>query len=345
MKARAYPITWTASGELVTNPINLYYTTDRGTNWVLIASNQPNTGVYNWTVPNHQTADGMIKIVVTDKDGETASDTSDMSFAIDPPPPVHFTLAGPMTGTVWGTGDHSIDWSLGTNGADLALKVDIALSLDGGTTWNTIASSIDNSGSHRINIAPDSYNSKDAMVRLSSRDSDDQLVSVTSGLFTIDSSAPQVELTTMPAATTGTPLRFEATVQDALGAPQVTLWYRMKGEDYKSTPMHLTGTSLYAAEVPAQTVSGTMEYYLEASDGANTRTTEIQQVTVSTKAVSQKNNGIPMSSVMWLLAGLVAVLGVSVLIMGIRISSLNERARRIARKKKRQMRRKSKRHE
>ena len=328
MKGRDYPITWTASGNLGTTPISLYYSDDRGETWNLIADLEANDGVYSWTVPDDQTPDAMIKIVVVDLDGKTAMDMSDMSFAIDPPPPVHFTIAAPVTDTVWGAGDHSIDWSLSSSdSARLASKVDIDLSVDGGATWTSLATGVENTGSYELSIAPDTYNTKNALVRLSSKDADGLSVSIMSGRFTIDSVAPQIAQTAHPATTTGVPLRFEATVTDASGVSEVQLWYRMTGEDYRSAKMHLTGNRLYVVEISAQTTAGTMEYYIEASDGTNARTTDVQQVAVNAVAPPKKN-GTPVLSVVWLLVGLVVVFAASVAIIRARLSSVRQRALR-----------------
>jgi hypothetical protein len=107
MKDKYYPITWSASGNLGSNPISIYYSTDNGDSWALISSSEPNDGIYNWTVPGVTTADAAIKIEATDLDSNVGIDTSDSSFAIDPPPPT----AGDSTTTP--PGDYS-DTSAGT---------------------------------------------------------------------------------------------------------------------------------------------------------------------------------------------------------------------------------------
>ncbi len=58
-----------------------------GETWVYPNTTEymPNTGHYNWLVPNIETANALIKVTVTDIYGNTISDTSDASFAIDPP--------------------------------------------------------------------------------------------------------------------------------------------------------------------------------------------------------------------------------------------------------------------
>jgi hypothetical protein len=87
MKEKYYPITWYAEGDLNLTPVCLYYSTDNGETWTSIEEWIGNTGYYNWTVPNIETSDALIMVTVTDIYDIMVSDTSDASFAIDPPPP------------------------------------------------------------------------------------------------------------------------------------------------------------------------------------------------------------------------------------------------------------------
>ncbi|WP_455392906.1 LapA family protein, partial [[Eubacterium] cellulosolvens] len=87
MEGDFYPITWVADGNLGPKPINLYFSTDNGQTWKPIAIDIPNTGYYNWTVPNEETPSALIRVNVTDIYDINVSDTSDASFSIDPPPP------------------------------------------------------------------------------------------------------------------------------------------------------------------------------------------------------------------------------------------------------------------
>jgi hypothetical protein len=87
MRKKWYPITWQAEGILGDTPVTLYYSTDNGEIWYLIATNETNDGVYNWTVPSVNTGSALIRIDIIDVYGYNTTDTSDASFAIDPPPP------------------------------------------------------------------------------------------------------------------------------------------------------------------------------------------------------------------------------------------------------------------
>jgi hypothetical protein len=87
MKQSHYMITWESKGIYDSAPVRLYYSTDNGESWTTIGSWMENTGHYNWTVPNVETPSALIAILITDVYGNRIVDTSDASFAIDPPPP------------------------------------------------------------------------------------------------------------------------------------------------------------------------------------------------------------------------------------------------------------------
>jgi hypothetical protein len=94
MKEDYYPITWEAEGVFNNSPINLYYSVNNGANWTIIQQGIQNLGFYNWTVPNIETSNALIGIEVIDIYGNNVIDTSDMSFAIDPPPPGYVPSGG-----------------------------------------------------------------------------------------------------------------------------------------------------------------------------------------------------------------------------------------------------------
>ena len=59
--------------------VNLYYSTDGGSNWTTIATNIANTGSYSWTVPMASTPNARIKVAST---SGSPYDISDASFTI-----------------------------------------------------------------------------------------------------------------------------------------------------------------------------------------------------------------------------------------------------------------------
>lgn len=84
-----YNITWTSGNitdlNLIANPITLYYSTDGGTNWTQIATNEANDGTYSWTVPAGISAcggNGRVKVRAVDCAGNYTDATSG-AFTID----------------------------------------------------------------------------------------------------------------------------------------------------------------------------------------------------------------------------------------------------------------------
>lgn len=80
-----HAITWNATdtNNLPINNAALYYSLDAGATWQLIA-NVPNTGSYDWTVPNYFTSYAKVKVVVTAQDSDTGADESNSTFSIIP---------------------------------------------------------------------------------------------------------------------------------------------------------------------------------------------------------------------------------------------------------------------
>jgi len=110
MESGSHIVTWTADGDLNGTPIQVFYSTDGGTTWNQDGSWMANTGHYNWSVPSVETATGLVRVSVTDVYGNTVSDVSDMTFAIDPP--ANWQLPGSGSGD--GTGDGTDSETSGT---------------------------------------------------------------------------------------------------------------------------------------------------------------------------------------------------------------------------------------
>jgi hypothetical protein len=87
MKGDSVPVIWEASGNLDPLPVLIWWSYD-GNVWQTIGSSsgEANDGVCYWTIPGPSNrAHAIVKVEVYDKDGRMVSDTSDVSFAIDPP--------------------------------------------------------------------------------------------------------------------------------------------------------------------------------------------------------------------------------------------------------------------
>ena len=73
-------IEYTTEGDSAIENVDIEYSSDNGSSWILIASGIQNTGVYQWTTPTIDSEDYLIR--VSSSDNSTIADTSDNSFII-----------------------------------------------------------------------------------------------------------------------------------------------------------------------------------------------------------------------------------------------------------------------
>jgi len=79
-------IRWNAyDDDLTENPIALYY--KKGTKWILIEDNLPNTGMYSWNTPSTNLRTSNLRILVKDKTGKVQEDTVTLVVIVDVVPP------------------------------------------------------------------------------------------------------------------------------------------------------------------------------------------------------------------------------------------------------------------
>jgi hypothetical protein len=93
-----YAVTWTASDAvaLAATPITISVSTDSGTSWATLATNEANDGTYTWAVPAATNSSTYrIRVTATDAVTNSASSSSTSDFIVDSTAPV-FT-AGQMT--------------------------------------------------------------------------------------------------------------------------------------------------------------------------------------------------------------------------------------------------------
>ena len=136
-------ITFVANG--TTNYYDLYYSTNAGSSWTSIISNQYITGqLYNWSVPNTPSSQCLVKI----QDHTNTScmvDISNNLFTITPPTP-SITVSSPNGGnTLYANNAYTISWSSAYVTSNL---VKIEYSTDNGNNWIPIVTSTSNSGSY-----------------------------------------------------------------------------------------------------------------------------------------------------------------------------------------------------
>ena len=125
-------ITWQSSG--ISN-LQIEYTLDNGQNWIEIeAATNANAGSYFWTTPENST--DQCKIRLTDADNINLYDKSDDAFKLIP---LELALICPAGGESYVSNDIAlIAWK-----PTQVAEVDIELSTDNGSTWNTLISNYD----------------------------------------------------------------------------------------------------------------------------------------------------------------------------------------------------------
>ncbi len=124
-------ITWTSTGLIPSTPIDLYYSSDGGTDWTTIDTQQANLGTYNWySIPNDVSNNCLVMVSMH---GATVSDTSNSAFKIVSPPSI--TIQSPNSGSSWRMGtNQTIAW---TTDYAAANQITIWYTSDG-ITWTNI---------------------------------------------------------------------------------------------------------------------------------------------------------------------------------------------------------------
>ncbi|SFL80605.1 Calcineurin-like phosphoesterase [Gracilibacillus orientalis] len=98
-----------------------------------------------------------------------------------------------------------------------------------------------------------------------------------------DTSAPEITHESVSSADAFSPVTIEAEVTDDLAIPDVTVFVKNKDSEYRSLSMttHSDNPGKYTAEIPGIYVESDLTYYIEATDGVNTETTEEFTISVS----------------------------------------------------------------
>lgn len=112
---------------------------DGGATWANLIGSTPNDGEQLWDVKGAPTNRALVR--VTSRDNPAVTDTSDSTFTI---PPAALTLLAPNGGETFQVGQHvEIAWS----SQNLAGGIEVALSRNGGATWELIDATTPNDGS------------------------------------------------------------------------------------------------------------------------------------------------------------------------------------------------------
>ncbi|RKX45344.1 MAG: hypothetical protein DRP27_04375, partial [Thermotogae bacterium] len=79
-----HDITWVATDNVGVASVDIYYSTDEGLNWVLVATGEGNDGLYSWSLPSEPSTKYLVKVVAHDAAGNTGDDISNANFYVYP---------------------------------------------------------------------------------------------------------------------------------------------------------------------------------------------------------------------------------------------------------------------
>jgi predicted GH43/DUF377 family glycosyl hydrolase len=294
MKTKAYPITWEAVGNLNDTSISLAYSTDNGTSWTDIATRRPNTGFYKWTVPSTETSGALIRVSVLDVDGNVGEDTSDATFAIDPPAPKAGLFHLPAEGTKMVPGPVSLAWTVEDPWGLAEAPLTLELSTNGGLTWTTVAEGMPFTDGIDWEVPGLSVSARSCVMRLSVLSWLGDVSVIESGVFTIDVMPPTVVLEApTDAIVEGEPVTFHADVDEDLAGVSVVLHVRHTDGVREYTMVSDDGIRWSATYVPEM---GQTEAWVTADDGAYAVSSVVLALDVRGATAS---GGSATSSMMW----------------------------------------------
>ncbi|MFH1038097.1 MAG: hypothetical protein V1789_05445 [PVC group bacterium] len=135
-----YDIEWSYGPEVGPGAVDLHYSTNNGSSWILIASGVAiGSSPHPWTIPNVNSSACLVRV------RQPASGTAGQSPAVFTIASPYFTVISPKGGEVWYSGDdHAITW---TSTAGIIGNVNIDYSTTGAAgPWFQIAANQSNTG-------------------------------------------------------------------------------------------------------------------------------------------------------------------------------------------------------
>jgi hypothetical protein len=141
-----HTITWTATDNVGVASITLEFSLNNGAGYTTIASGQPNSGSYAWTLPQAVSTQALVRVKALDGAANTGSDVSNLVFTLSDQTAPVATVTSPNGGEDWAIGSvHAITWTATDN---IAVNlVNLTYSIDNGATFLSIAIGLANSGS------------------------------------------------------------------------------------------------------------------------------------------------------------------------------------------------------
>ena len=316
MKTKAYPITWEASGNLNDTSVSLAYSTDNGTSWTNIATRQPNTGHYKWTVPSTETSGGLVRVTVIDIDGGMAEDTSDATFAIDPPAPKAGRFLSPAGGTVLVPGPTSLAWTVEDPWGLAESPLSLDLSTDGGSTWTQVASRLPFTDGIQWEVPELETSSDRCMLRLSVLTWLGDVSVIGSDAFSIDVVPPDVTLAELPRhLVTGREVVVSALAEDDLQLVGVVL-HVSGAESVRAYEMAEGDAGVWTlVYVPLE---GDAEAWITATDGAHEASSTVHVLSLKGEAAPSSSGTASLAMELVLASALAALVTVVIAVALVR---------------------------
>jgi subtilisin family serine protease len=186
-------ITWRATDNVGVVRVDLYFSIDsKNYAWTQIAQGVPNSGFYHWSIPYTYSSTSKVKVVAYDAAGNSNSAMSRTVFNIvrgttpasDSTAP-SVTLSYPNGGELWRVGEtKTIGWEARDDRA--VTRVNLYYSVDGGSTWNILATGLPNSSPYSLIVPSVTSVATNALVKVEAYDAANNKGSATSsGYFTI----------------------------------------------------------------------------------------------------------------------------------------------------------------
>jgi predicted GH43/DUF377 family glycosyl hydrolase len=316
MKTKAYPITWEAVGNLGDTSVLLEYSTDNGTAWTNVAANQPNTGFYKWTVPSTETSGALIKVTITDIDNMVASDTSDATFAIDPPGPKAGAFHFPAEGTKLVPGPVPLSWTVEDPWGLAESPLTLDITTDGGLTWSSLAEGMPFTDGIHWDVPQLTTSSDVCRLRLSVLSWLGDVSVIESSEFSIDVQPPSVTVQPPPnGIVEGIAVTIDAEIEEDLGPVSVVLHVRTSHGDRTYAMSSDDGASWTASYLPEM---GDVEAWVTVDDGtylvnSDVHTIEVERASATGGAATSSMVGELMVATVLAIALTVGIIGVVLL--------------------------------
>jgi hypothetical protein len=173
-----YEIRWNAVDNVGVTAVDIGFSSDGGSNWTMIATNEINDGSFMWSALNTATASGQIRVTARDAAGNAGTGYSAGFTTADMTPP-SIIITSPLGGvSLMGNSTASVNWVASDNVA--VTRIDLEYSLGNESQWFTMGTNLPNTGTFDW-VVPNCA-SENVVIRGTARDA--------VGLFTCTTNAP-----------------------------------------------------------------------------------------------------------------------------------------------------------